>query len=110
MSTSTEGLAVPEWDLADRLGKSLRVAHLSVQEMADYLEVHRNTVSAWINGRTPPGAQTIRLWAMRTGVPYRWLRDGVADPGHGPGDGDGNRSHPSESNRRPIHYLSRKSA
>lgn len=104
MSTSTEGLPVPEWDLADRLGKSLRVGGLSVQEMADYLEVHRNSVSAWINGRTPPSAQTIRLWAMRTGVPYRWLRDGVAGTGNGPDGDGGNESHPRESNPRPIHY------
>jgi transcriptional regulator with XRE-family HTH domain len=98
MSISTEGLSVPEWDLADRLGKSLREAKMSVQQMADYLEVHRNTVSAWTNGRTPPGPQTIRLWAMRTGVPYRWLRDGKTPP-----DGDGG-SRLRESNPGPSHY------
>ncbi|HKP44088.1 helix-turn-helix transcriptional regulator [Mycobacterium sp.] len=88
MSTSTEGLPIPEWDLADRLGKSLRVAGVSVQVMADYLDVHRNTVSAWINGRTPPSTQTIRLWSLRTGVPYEWLRDGVEpDRPDGPDDG-----------------------
>lgn len=89
MSTSTEGSSVPQWDLADRLGKSLRVSGLSVQDMADYLEVHRNSVSAWINGRTPPTGQTVRLWAMRTGVPYRWLRDGIeSDPTPPKGGGE----------------------
>lgn len=57
MSTSTDGLAVPHWDLADRLRKSLRVAEISVHEMADYLEVSRNTVSAWMNGRTRPSSR-----------------------------------------------------
>ena len=92
MSTSTEGLLVPQWDLADRLGKSLRVSGVSVQEMADYLEVHRNSVSAWINGRVTPGGQTIRLWALRTGVPYAWLRSGhePSKPSGGPGNGPGN--------------------
>lgn len=89
MSTSTEGLAVPQWDLSDRLAKSLKVGNVSVQEMADYLEVHRNTVSAWINGRITPSGQTIRLWALRTGVPYEWVRNGVepSDSPDGPGGG-----------------------
>ena len=54
----TTALPVPEedlnWDLCDRLGKSLRVSRLSVQEMADYLGVHRNTVGAYLNGRVEP--------------------------------------------------------
>ena len=56
--------------------KSLRTSGVGVQEMADYLGVARNTVSTWINGRIEPSTQTIRLWALRTGVPYEWLRDG----------------------------------
>lgn len=75
----TEALstAVPEWDTADRMRKALRVAGVGVQEMADYLGVDRSTVSTWINGRINPSAQTIRLWALRTGVPREWLRDGI---------------------------------
>ena len=87
MSTSTEGLPVPAWDLADRLRKTLRESGVGVQEMADYLEVSRNTVSAWINGRTPPSGQSVRLWALRTGFPHAWLKDGT-EPEHGP-DGGG---------------------
>lgn len=88
MSISTEGVTVPEWDLADRLTKSLRVAGMSAQEMADYLEVHRNSVSAWINGRVKPSGQTIRLWALRTGVPHKWLKEGIeSDRPDGPSGG-----------------------
>lgn len=76
MSIQTAGGVVPEFDMADRMRKSLRVADVSVQEMADYLEVERNTISRWINGRTHPPASSLRLWAMRTGVDYRWLRNG----------------------------------
>lgn len=92
MSTSTEGLHVPSWDLADRMRKSLREADISVQEMADYFEVSRNTVSAWINGRTPPAPQSVKLWALRTGVPYEWLRSGAVQPHDGP-DGPGECPH-----------------
>jgi len=68
---------VPEWDVADRMRKSLRHADIGVQEIADYLGVARNTVSTWINGRITPSTQTLRLWALRTGVPYAWITDGT---------------------------------
>ena len=66
-----------EPDLADRLAKSLQVAGLSVADMADYMEVHRNSVGAWLNRRSEPRPANIRLWAIRTGVPYEWLRNGT---------------------------------
>jgi transcriptional regulator with XRE-family HTH domain len=69
----SEGASIPAWDLTDRMRKSLRHAGMGVQEMADYLGVARNTVSTWINGKIDPSTQTLRLWAMRTGVPYEWL-------------------------------------
>lgn len=49
---------------------------MSVNEMALHLGVHRNTVSAWVNGRTPISGPAIRAWADRTGVSYDWLRHG----------------------------------
>lgn len=76
-----------EWDVADRMRKSLRVSNIAVQEIADYLDVARNTVSTWINGRIVPSTQTLRLWALRTGVSYDWLRTGQVTPGTGPDDG-----------------------
>jgi transcriptional regulator with XRE-family HTH domain len=74
MTEQVTTVVPPEWDLADRMRKSLRHAGIGVQEMADYLEVGRSTISSWINGRITPNAQTLRLWALRTGVPYEWLR------------------------------------
>ncbi|WYX89473.1 immunity repressor [Mycobacterium phage MKC-IRE-01] len=108
MSISTDiGGVVPQWDLADRLAKSLRVADVSVQEMADHLELHRNTISAWMNGRgkTPKRAMLI-AWAFKTGVPFEWLANGTVQPDSGP-DGDGG-SRLGESNPRPIHYQTTK--
>jgi transcriptional regulator with XRE-family HTH domain len=78
---------VPQFDLADRMRKALRVADVGVQEMADYLGVTRATVGNWISGRRPPSKQTQRLWALRTGVNFDWLETGgnphqlVADEG-----------------------------
>ena len=75
METKT-AFAVPTWDLADRMRKAMRHAGLSSQEIADYLGVSRTSVSAWINGRVRPSAPTLRVWALRCGVSFEWLRDG----------------------------------
>lgn len=60
---------IPQFQQYHRLRLALEVEDIGVQEMADYLGVERNSVSRWINGRTQPSKQTLRLWAMRTGVP-----------------------------------------
>ena len=94
MSTSTEGLFAFQWDLADRLAKTLRVADMSASEMADHLEVHRNTVGSWLRGQTTPNAAVLRVWAIRTGAQYQWLRYGV-EPEDGP-PGGGQPGNPNQ--------------
>lgn len=68
-------------DLPDRLAKSLRLSGRSVQDMATFLEVHRNTVGSWLSGRARPNPATLKLWATETKVPYLWLRDGKLPDG-----------------------------
>lgn len=65
-----------EFDEADRLRRALRVSGIGVQEMAEYLEVSRDSVSNWINGRNRPRSRDLRAFAERTGFPVAWLRDG----------------------------------
>lgn len=72
---------IPTWDVADRMRKALRHAGVGVAEMADYLGVDRSTVSTWINGRIAPSGQTLRLWAIRTGVDLGWLAGARLLPG-----------------------------
>lgn len=79
---------VPEFHLGDRLSKALDVAGVSVQEMAEYLGVSRNTVSNYIHMRTPVSLGTLRLWAFRTGVRLEWLITGNGD-GPEPDEGGG---------------------
>jgi len=81
MEDRAEPVVIPQWDLADRMRKALRTSDVGVQEMATYLGVARNTVSTWINGRISPSRQTLRLWALRCGVPYEWLVGGLAEVG-----------------------------
>lgn len=88
MSTQTTAVGVPEWDLSDRLRKSLREAELSVHAMSEYLDVDRKTVGNYLNGRTTPTTATLRVWALRTGASYTWLRTGAL-PENGPETGPG---------------------
>lgn len=76
MTQATEANAPPEFNLADRMRKSLREAGLGVGEMADYLGVSRSAVSNWINGRIVPTGPSLRLWALRCGVSVDWLVNG----------------------------------
>lgn len=69
-----------DFDLADRLRKSLRVVRLPVSEIAADLGVSRNTVSNWINGRSRPNEQQLQLWAAYAHAPLSWLKDGEAPP------------------------------
>ena len=67
---------------------ALEHAGMSVQDMADVLETHRNTVGNYLNGRTRPRKAVIMAWAMRTGVPVDWLRGRDSNPqpsGNDPG-------------------------
>jgi transcriptional regulator with XRE-family HTH domain len=76
--TPDDAGGTPEWDLADRMRKALRESGIGAQDIADYLGVSRTSVSSWINGRGVPSTQTLRLWAMRTGVSYEWLTQPIA--------------------------------
>lgn len=72
------------FDRSDRMRKALTVAGVGVGEMAEYLGVARTSITNWISGRVTPSKQTMRLWAMRTGVPLVWLETGQA-PASPPG-------------------------
>ena len=75
----------------DWMKKSLDAVGLSAKGMAEYLGVEPETVSRWINAKRTPDLRTLRLWAMRTGVPLSYLRTGVlpSDPDDGPGQDSG---------------------
>lgn len=65
-------------EFSDRLALAQRRSGLSVQELADRIEVHRNSISAWINGRNRPRSRDLKAFALATGYPVRWLETGEA--------------------------------
>ena len=88
MSQLTEfGDSRLDWDLVDRLHKSLRVSGVSVAEMAESLEVHRNTVTNYLSGRVTPDRRTKIVWAMTVGLPFEWIDQGQMPTGPGPNNG-----------------------
>lgn len=83
MNTATDSMeARLAFTLGDRLAKALAVANMSNQDMAEALDVSRNTVSNYINGNTHPKRLYLKEWAVRTGVPPEWLETGHVP--HGP--------------------------
>lgn len=67
---------VPEWDLADRMTKSLRVRGISVGAMAESFGLSRETIGRWLSGRAEPDKGRLFFWATLTGVNLEWLETG----------------------------------
>jgi transcriptional regulator with XRE-family HTH domain len=69
---------VPEWTLGWRLQRSLAHAEITVPEMADKLNVTRQTVRRWATDLIVPKPIYVKEWALICGVPYSWLAYGHA--------------------------------
>jgi transcriptional regulator with XRE-family HTH domain len=67
------------------MGLALEASDVKVAEMADELGVGRNTVGNYLAGRTQPSRSTLRVWALRTGVPFEWLLTGTITDNGDPG-------------------------
>ncbi|OCX91721.1 MAG: transcriptional regulator [Pseudomonas sp. K35] len=51
---------------------------LSVEEIAEYLGVSKDTVYAWISKRNMPARRIGRLWKFKTEEVDEWVRSGGA--------------------------------
>ena len=51
---------------------------LSVEEVAEYLGVSKDTVYGWITKRSMPAHKVGRLWKFKTGEVDEWVRMGSA--------------------------------
>lgn len=78
---------IPQWTAADRLRKARIAAGLSQNELADRIGCGINTISNYETGATTNVRRMVmRQWALATGVPEAWLRDGI-EPIHSPDPG-----------------------
>lgn len=77
---------IPAWTLGDRLRKARLTTGLGIVEFADKVGISRVTVRNAESDRTEPHKNTVKMWALATGVSYEWLLNGKTPP---PGSGDG---------------------
>lgn len=71
---------IPKFDVHDRLRKAREHAHIDQADLAKDLGVARQTVSNYERGAVKPRRAVVMAWAMRTGVPIKWLETGEAPP------------------------------
>jgi transcriptional regulator with XRE-family HTH domain len=62
-----------DFTLGDRLRKAREYAGLEIQELAEAVDVHRQSVTRYENDRAKPKRGTVLLWSMATGVSVAWL-------------------------------------
>lgn len=58
---------------------------LSVEEIVKYLDVSKDTVSAWINKRNMPAQRIGRLWKFKPAEIDEWVRSRGATDNEGRG-------------------------
>lgn len=77
--TITSERLIPEFSQGDRIRKAVEFSGHSVQAVADYLGVNRNTLSAWMHDRNRPRLADLRVIAEFTGVDLDWLTTGRSE-------------------------------
>ena len=101
--TAAAGMHIPSWTVGDRCRKAREDSGHGSAEFADLIGVSRNTVGNVEAGRVQPRKIVLNAWALVTGVPLVWLRDGVVPAG---GDDERARrdsnSQPSDPKVRPL--------
>ena len=67
-------------DLMSTANESLEMSHrwFSVEEIAEYLGVSKDTVYVWISKRKMPAHRIGRLWKFKTDEIDIWVRSGGA--------------------------------
>jgi excisionase family DNA binding protein len=66
-------------DEEQRLSELLSDRWLSVEEIAAYLGVKRDTIYKWIERKGMPGRKVGSLWKFRKEEIDAWVRSGAAD-------------------------------
>lgn len=96
MTSAYESGKIPEIQVHHRLRIAREWAGLEQSELADLIGISRQSVSKAESGKTEPRRITLNAWALATGVPVSWLRNGEAPGTNGPeGDGDGGATPPT---------------
>lgn len=88
----------------DRLMRSRVFVGLDQEEMAERLGYSRRTISNWERGVSDPPMGALAQWAVITGRSIDWIVWGDQKDEAPAADGEGQESHLSDLNRRPVLY------
>lgn len=73
MNEDPHDTRIPDLTLGWRLRMSMEYANLTIQDMADELDVPRSTISRWMHDRVEPHPLFLRAWADITQISLDWL-------------------------------------
>jgi DNA-binding XRE family transcriptional regulator len=68
------------WTFGDRLRKAREWCGIGTQEMAERVQVSRNSVTSWERNRHRPRPRDVAAWASVTGFRREWLESGGGEP------------------------------
>lgn len=88
MTSAYDQGQIPSFEMRHRLQLAREFAGLDRQELADRMEISRNSVLNAETGRTVPRKIVLNTWAMACGVPVSWIVTGNP-PQDGPGPTSG---------------------
>lgn len=81
---------IPNFEMRHRLQLAREYAGLGRGELAERMEISRNSILNAETGRTVPRKLVLNAWALACGVPVSWIITGNApDGGPGPSSGLG---------------------
>jgi DNA-binding XRE family transcriptional regulator len=89
MTSAYEQGEIPAIELRHRLRIAREYAGYERDELADTIEVSRNTIGNAESGRTHPRKIMLNAWALACGVPVTWLITGEPPSGGGRGPTSG---------------------
>ncbi|WP_313673304.1 helix-turn-helix transcriptional regulator [Mycolicibacterium sp.] len=90
MTTAFDQGQIPSFEMRHRLQLAREYAGLSRSQLANRMEISRNSVLNGETGRTVPRKIVLNAWAMACGVPVSWLLTGEPPADHpGPPSGLG---------------------
>lgn len=83
--TTEASTRVPVFTIGDRLRKAREEAGLDQGDFAIATGISRGTISNYERDEGTPKLPYLTVWAMRTGVPVKWLQTGEYPDPTGPG-------------------------
>ena len=90
MTSAYEQGIVPTIEIRHRLRIAREFAGYERDQLADAIEVSRNTIGNAESGRARPRKIMINAWALACGVPVSWIMTGEPSSDHpGPSSGLG---------------------